>query len=150
MEAQFIKNMARYIELSEKFSKSEREIFTEDEIRDSYSKNTIIDGGGISIGGTCVSTNSYTTYINDREIIIDEDGVVRVKDNKPISRGQQLEIANALKIKSRGILLDEYDEFIMLRRLLKAVFKSIDDLNKNKNKCTCGPNEGCSNCTKRG
>lgn len=140
MEQTTFKKMARYIELSEKFSKREGDIFSELELRDSMVKNNYNDScgsasGSYSIGGNSLNVNNIGIYlsgsvhIDGREIYVDENGNVKAKDEKkPLTRGQQLEATTILKSKVRGLLLDEYDEYMKLRTSLKDYFSGVDKL----------------------
>ncbi len=135
MEKEVIEKMARYVELSEKFTKSEREIFTQEELDNSQ----ISDGGlyGISMGSSSICVGPYsngiflngTVHIDGREVFIDEKGNVKAKDEKkPLTRGQQLEATAMLKAKTRAILLDDYDEYIKLRASLISYFCGVNKL----------------------
>lgn len=126
--------MARFVELSAKFSKSEKDIFTEEEIKTlngKTSNNTIsgiCDGNSMVIsssnGTLSVSSTinlSGTVIINGREIYVDEDGNVKAKDpEKPLTRGERLEANTLLAVKARAVLLDEYDEYTKLRTSLNT------------------------------
>jgi hypothetical protein len=147
MEKELISKIARYVELSEKFSKTERDIFTEEELRIIYSNSPCM---GMSISGGEFNINStihhgITFMISGRELYVDEKGVVRAKDaTKPLTRAQLLEAETVLKIKGRVELLSQYDEYVKLRTQLKSYTTGVTNLFKGD--CNCGPNECCSNC----
>jgi len=139
MEKKIINKMARYVELSKKFSKSDRDIFTEEEFQTLNKCNGITSGSGIVSGyNTTInidnSCGNYTTFsgpviIDDREIYIDEKGNVKSKDpKKPLTRGERLEANTLLEVKSRAVLLDEYDEYMKLRTSLNTYFNGVDNL----------------------
>ena len=122
--------MARYVELSEKFSKSERDIFTQEEMRDTYVNSPSFGHDSFSIGSHSIGLNfNGQIHIDGREIYVDEKGVVRAKDEKrPLTRGQQLEATAIIRLKQRATLLDEYDEYIKLRTSLNSYFNGVDKL----------------------
>jgi len=142
MEKEIMKKMARYVELSAKFSKSERDIFTDEELQKlnySNSGNGIVSGTGIcgiNSGGIFIdgSNNNYVTFggpvvIDGREIYIDEKGNVKSKDpKKPLTRGELLEANTIAAVHARAVLLDEYDEYTKLRTSLKTYFNGVDNL----------------------
>ncbi len=135
MKKEIMKKMARYVELSEKFSKSERDIFTEEELRNSHN-NSLSFGMNSTTGSICVGMdngihfNGYgSIYIDGREVYVDEGGNVKAKDEKkPLTRGQRLEATITLKAKVRATLLDEYDEYIKLRTSLNNYFSGVNEL----------------------
>jgi hypothetical protein len=130
MEKEINKKMARYVELSEKFSKSERDIFTEEEMRDTYVNSPSFGHDSFSIGSQSMGFNfNGQIHIDGREIYVDEKGVVRAKDEKrPLTRGQQLEATATIRLKERAILMDEYDEYMKLRTSLNSYFNSVNKL----------------------
>ncbi len=128
MEKEVMKKMARYVELSEKFSKSERDIFTEEELRNCHINNASF-GMASSIGVGQPFEFNTTLHIDGREIYIDEKGNLKAKDDKkPLTRGQELEATTMLKVKVRATILDEYDEYIKLRASLKSYFDGVNKL----------------------
>lgn len=140
MEKEIIEKMSRYLELSSKFSKSERDIFTDEELSDSKRKNNM------GLCGTGTISNSYSAhltigeefngvyvsgklFLGDKEIFVDKDGTIKSKDvDKPLTRGEQLEATSMIKIKTRALLLDEYDEYQKLGTSLNNYFSSIKKL----------------------
>ncbi len=142
MDKVVMNKMARYVELSDKFSKTERDIFTDDELKSFSCDGTFIGsvgniaitsggGGSISIGdmaSACVSFGG-PVMIDGREIYVDEKGDVKSRDpKKPLTRGEQLEANTIVAVHARAVLLDEYDEYIKLRASLKGYFKGANNL----------------------
>lgn len=134
METELIKKMTRYVELSEKFSKRDCDIFTEQELRDTYvnspSMGMTFGSDAFSIGHTTSGIHfNGSVHIDGREIYVDEKGVVRAKDEKkPLTRGQQLEATATIRLKERAKLMDEYDEYLKLRTSLKSYFDGVNKL----------------------
>ena len=138
MEKELLCKVARYVELSTKFSKNESDIFTQEELSGSYNPNgygTVINGSGnIMMGSSdCFSVNFGGTVILDgKEIYVDEKtGQVKAKDpKKPLTRGEQLQAAAMAKAEGRAKLLDEYDEYLRLRTQLKGYIRGVEELTK--------------------
>ena len=130
METELIKKMARYVELSEKFSKREGDIFTEQELRDTHVNSALIGNDSFSIGSHSNGLHfNGEIHINGREIYVDDKGVVRAKDEKHLlTRGQQLEATATIRLKERVILMDEYDEYMKLRTSLNSYFNGVNKL----------------------
>lgn len=125
-----MKKMARYVELSQKFSKTERDLFSEEELRNSHINSRMVtSNGSIAIDLDSGMQFNGTFHIEGREVYIDEKGNVKAKDEKtPLTRGQQLEAVAMVKVKVRATLLDEYDEYVKLRTSLKSYFDGVDKL----------------------
>ena len=139
MEKEITKKMARYVELSKKFSKTDSDLFTIEELHAAHvmSNNVGVSGTAtLSTGGTYFTvTNSASISIegvmllNGKEIFVDEKGNVKSKDpSKPLTRGEQLEASSMVTLKERGKLLDEYDEYLKLRRNLTEYFNGLNKL----------------------
>lgn len=136
MEKEIIEKMSRYLELSGKFSKSEKDIFTTEELSAAKTLNNTIMSGTSAINGYASSFTigqefngvmvSGKLFLGDKEIFIDNDGTVKSKNvDKPLTRGEQLEATNMIKIKTRALLLDEYDEYLKLGTILKNYFSTL-------------------------
>jgi len=141
-----MKKMARYVELSTKFSKSEKDVFTEEELKTLLTSNTTVIGGGnnsVMIGTVCgtghanITMNNLSNYLSvnsgfmlgDREIYIDKSGNVKSRNpKKPLTRGEMFELNTMVNIKERATLLDEYDEYNKLRVSLNKYFDGANDL----------------------
>jgi hypothetical protein len=146
MENKIIKKMARYVELSTKFSKSERDIFTEEELKVLHTNNSASIGGGydsftigttIGTTGTNINMSALSNHITlngvlvlgDREIYVDKSGNVKSRNpKKPLTRGEVFELNTMVKVKERATLLDEYDEYNKLRTALKQYLDGANDL----------------------
>lgn len=139
MEKEIIEKMSRYLELSGKFSKSEKDIFTDEELSAARVQNNMGMSGTTTINGYAPSFTigqefngiyvSGKLFLEDKEIFIDEDGTVKSKDvDKPLTRGEQLEATYMIKLKKRALLLDEYDEYLKLGTSLKNYFSSLKNL----------------------
>jgi len=58
MEKEVMEKMARYVELSERFSKSERDIFTDEELRNNNNYSTNSFGTTMGSGTVCVNVST--------------------------------------------------------------------------------------------
>ena len=134
MEKKLTKKMTRYIELSEKFSKTDIEIFPNEE-RDNllFSNGTssmCIGSGSITVGA--LTNHIYlngTVMIDGKEVYVDERGNVKAKDpSKPLTRGEEYKAREMSKADAKATLIDEYDEYLELRKSLKGYFKGLDNL----------------------
>ena len=139
-----MKKMARYVELSRKFSKSERDVFTEEELKGgvlvSDSGTFTVSGGmGTAMGSGTITMSDVSNHIalqvngtlivGDREIYIDKSGNVKSRNpKKPLTRGEMFELNTMVKAKERATLLDEYDEYRKLRTSLNKYFDGANDL----------------------
>ena len=103
--------MARYVELSKKFSKGLKDILTEDQLREINNSNwNVFANGGT---GNVTMVNGLTvSHFNTNEV-----------ENKTKS-----EILME-KFKLVCDLVDEYDEYISLRDTLDSYFKELTKLN---------------------
>ena len=117
--------MQRFVELSNKFSKSESEIFPKDELRNIVS-NTLT--GRLVIGNTGNSAwaNGDTFVINGKSIYVDENNNVKAKDAKPLTRAEQI-LAEA---HVKATMSDEFDEYNKLRAELSAYLDAHENLVK--------------------
>ena len=127
----------RFIELSEKFSKSLSQVFPNDAevgmTSGGYATLTGFSNGGyatltgFSNGGPCYAgpstlTVTGTLVLNGREIYVDErTGEVKSKDNKPWTRADEIRAKAEIKAK----LSDEFDEYNKLRNELSEYFSAL-------------------------
>jgi hypothetical protein len=125
MEQTILTKVQRFVELSAKFSKSESDVFPNDRT----TSNTINFASGpyINPSGTYSSALhvSGNFVLNGKEIFVDNDGSVRAKDMKPLTRGEKIEA----EAKIKAILSDEFDEYNKLRYDLGEYFRAINKLN---------------------
>lgn len=118
MELQIQQKVHRFIELSKKFSLEAKDIF---EPIKNYSNN-IITLSGFSDGNTwSVSTNNS---VDGREVYIDTDGIVKAKDDKPLSRAESI-LAEAT---IQAQLSNDFDEYIELQKDLEEYFTALNKL----------------------
>ena len=116
--------MARFVELAKKFEKSESDIFKniEPKINIASGNQLLTYSSGTASWGPVVTING-DLVINDKILYV-EDGIVKAKDNKPLTRGEKM-IAEA---KINAILADEYDEYNNLKVDLTNYFNSTNKL----------------------
>lgn len=126
MDKKVLKKMQRFVELSNKFSKSESEVFPKDESRNTLVSNTFT--GALVIGNTGNSawSNCDTFVINGKSIYVDENNNVKAKDAKPLTRAEQILAEAHVKAK----LSDEFDEYNKLRAELSAYLDAHENLVK--------------------
>ena len=123
MEKIIATKVARLIELTGKFSKSVNEIFP-DENNNYNGQNLHVIGSPtygyinntISISGNLV--------LNGKEIFVDTDGSVKSKDNKPLTRADEIRAKAEVKAK----LSDEYDEYTKLRSELADYIRALKNV----------------------
>lgn len=134
MEKKLITKMTRYIELSKTFSKSDRDILSD--------RHGLIMGNGTISNGTssiCIGTNTSISSIrlgdmqcwmlDGKEIYIDDEGNVKAKDpKKPLTRGEEYKAKEIIKADKDAKLMDEYDEYIELRKSLTGYFEGLNTL----------------------
>lgn len=124
MEKEILTKISRYVELSKKFQKSEREIFEKLEKEQLYLNTNC---GTFTIAGNSTQWSFDNVFVlNGRELYIDEQGNVKAKDKQPITRAEKI-LAQA---KLDAIVADEYDEYIKLQLDLESYFKSLENLTK--------------------
>lgn len=125
MDKKVLKKMQRFVELSSKFSKSESEVFSKDESRNTLVSNTFT--GTLVIGSNNSSwANCDTFVINGKSIYVDENNNVKAKDAKPLTRAEQI-LAEA---HVKATMSDEFDEYNKLRAELSAYLDAHENLVK--------------------
>lgn len=128
MDKKVLKKMQRFVELSNKFSKSESDVFPKDESRNSLVNN--MHSGALCIGsgtgGLTINPDYHTFVINGKSIYVDENNNVKAKDAKPLTRAEQI-LAEA-EIKAR--LSNEFDEYNKLRDELMLFLNAHENLTK--------------------
>jgi len=128
MEKKVLKKMERFVELSGKFSKSESEVFPNEESRNTLVSNMITSG--ISFSNTFnndIILNCDTFVINGKSIYVDENNNVKAKDAKPLTRAEKILAEAHIKAK----LSDEFDEYNKLRVELMDYFNACNKLIEN-------------------
>jgi len=120
MESKIAKKVSRFIELSEKFSKTEGEVFPPNE-QLSYTFNAQEWNNCLNSCGTIYLSNNT---IDGRGVFVDTDGVVKAKDNKPLSRAEKIKAEAEMKAK----ISDEFDEYLTLRNDLKQYFNALNKI----------------------
>ena len=123
MDKKVLKKMQRFVELSSKFSKSESEVFSKDEIRNTLVSNS---NGTYIIGSNSAWANCDTFVINGKSIYVDENNNVKAKDAKPLTRAEQI-LAEA---HVKATMSDEFDEYNKLRAELSAYLDAHENLVK--------------------
>jgi hypothetical protein len=111
MEKTIVSKVTRFIELSNKFSKSVNDLFPNE---NKYSSDIVINN---VITGY---SNKLTYTIDGRELYI-EDGVVKAKDKNFITRAEIIRGEAEVKAK----LSDEFDEFNKLKNELAEYFTAL-------------------------
>lgn len=135
MEQTVLKKMTRFVELSSKFSKNESDLFT----RGDSSRAQNFESGGIYVSGSgsygtsnWVPANSFSVnggfLLNGKEIYVDKNGDVKARDNKPLTRGEQIEA----EAKALSIVSDEFDEYNKLRAELSLYFSALNKINETE------------------
>lgn len=124
MEKKILKKMQRFVELSKRFSKSESEVFTKDDSRNTLVGNSFT--GTLSIGSVSNSFITDTFVINGKSIYVDEYNNVKAKDAKPLTRAEQI-LAEA---HVKAALSDEFDEYNKLRVELSTYLDAHENLVK--------------------
>lgn len=112
MKKKLIKKMERFIELSKKFSNTENDLFPK-EGNSSFSefKFRIFD-------------MADTVSVKGRSLYITEDGTVKAKDDKPLSRAEEIRAKADLEAK----ISNEFDEYLKLQESLSTFLKSFISL----------------------
>lgn len=125
LDKKVIKRFERYLELSEKFSKSENDLFGESRLQ--YS-NVISGSGNLTFASPVDTlTLNTTAFIGDRELYIDGDGTVKAKDAKgPITRADEIKA----RAEAEAQIADEYDEYLELRNKLRGILGAYKTLNE--------------------
>lgn len=123
MDKKVLKKMQRFVELSNKFSKSESEVFPKDESRNILVSNS---NGAYIIGSNSAWANCDTFVINGKSIYVDENNNVKAKDAKPLTRAEQI-LAEA---HVKATMSDEFDEYNKLRAELSAYLDAHENLVK--------------------
>ena len=136
MEKKITEKVSRFIELSEKFAKGEYDVVPrEDDVvpREEDVKNTLTFGNTSTfIGrstGSYISTGNINTFIctvDGRELYIDKDGNVKAKDNKKVTRADEIKAEAEIKAQ----LLEEYYEYKKLMYELKQYFTALEKINE--------------------
>ena len=124
MEKKILKKMQRFVELSKRFSKSESEVFTKDDSRNTLVGNSFT--GTLSIGSISNIAITDTFVINGKSIYVDEYNNVKAKDAKPLTRAEQI-LAEA---HVKAALSDEFDEYNKLRVELSTYLDAHENLIK--------------------
>lgn len=115
--------MQRFVELSNKFSKSESEVFPKDESRNILVSNS---NSAYIIGSNSAWANCDTFVINGKSIYVDENNNVKAKDAKPLTRAEQILAEAHIK----ATMSDEFDEYNKLRAELSAYLDAHENLVK--------------------
>tara|TARA_R110002051_G_C8330317_1_gene436487 strand:- start:45 stop:419 length:375 start_codon:yes stop_codon:yes gene_type:complete len=123
MELQIQQKVQRFIELSKKFSLESKDIF--EPIKSSIHTMNI---GDLCINGCDSGSYTYTinnsSLIEGRKVYIDEDGIVKAKDNKPLSRAESI-LAEAT---IQAQLSNDFDEYKELQLDLEEYFTALNKL----------------------
>lgn len=134
METSVLKKMTRFVELSTKFSKQESDLFKKSNngnLSLGYNSGTaLINSTGSQNSWSPVATISVsgTFILNHKEIYVDGNGNVRARDNKPLTRGEQIEA----EAKALAIMSDEFDEYNNLRVELSNYFSALNKINETE------------------
>jgi hypothetical protein len=115
MEQKIIEKVSRFLELSVQFSKNEENVFGKNE--DSYNFR-------VSYTGQIFDFSNKLT-IEGRELYI-ENGVVKAKDNKPLTRADTILAEANIKAK----LSNKFDEYQKLQSELSTYFEALTNITK--------------------
>ena len=118
MEKKINQKVLRFVELSVKFSKGEYDVIPSKE------QNTVGMPINYSVSFAFNTGLGCSHSIDGRELYIDKDGVVKAKDNKPITRADQIRTEAEVKAK----LLEEYFEYSKLQVELLEYFKALNKI----------------------
>ena len=119
MDKKVLKKMQRFVELSNKFSKSESDLFPKDVKTNSF--GTLVMGTNNSIFGQC-----DTFVINGKSIYVDENNNVKAKDATPLTRAEIILAEAEINAK----MSNEFDEYNILKTELSTFLNSHDNLTK--------------------
>ena len=125
MDKKVLKKMQRFVELSNKFSKSESDLFPKDEKTNSFGVSVVSGSNGYIIGSSSFCSHD-ALVINGKSIYVDENNNVKAKDAKPLTRAEII-LAEA-EIKAR--LSNEFDEYNKLRDELMLFLNAHENLIK--------------------
>ena len=132
MEEKIIKKMAKFLELSKKFSKSEFDVVPAEKEFSKAAYATIAGGHGLlgNMGNIGVSSTNpsldMSFVIEGRKLYIDKSGNVKAEDEKEITRAEKIRV-NA---EVRADLLEEYYEFVTLQNELQEYFNVLVKITK--------------------
>ena len=103
--------VARFLELSGQFSKSLHDIFPQESNLTFNSGTFATNSYGLRFDGNIVNQHaiavSGTFILNGREIYIDNNGDVKSRDNKPLTRADEIRAKAEIQAK----LSDDLDEY---------------------------------------
>jgi hypothetical protein len=128
MEKTIVSKVTRFIELSNKFSKSWKDLYPDDKtsglLKFNSNQYLTVDSGSYanisSISNTFMVSGNFV--INGKEIYIDEQGNVKAKDAKTEwTRADEIRAEAEIKAK----LADEFDEFNKLKNELAEYFTAL-------------------------
>lgn len=131
MEKELIKKVSRFLELSNKFSKSVSDVFPK-------STGDVVYYTGVSTGycgsngfiGGSDSSNGVTItgslVLNQKKVYVGDDGILHAKDNTPITRADNIRA----KAELSAILSDEFDEYCVLQYELGNFLSALNKINK--------------------
>jgi hypothetical protein len=116
MEQDILIKFERFVELSKKFTRTEKELFED------------VDPKLLTLGTiTMADVGAYGSmefHIDGRPLYVDKDGFVKARDEEPITRAEKMMV----KAEMLAQLSDEYDEYIELQQNLTEYFKSLNKL----------------------
>jgi hypothetical protein len=125
MEEKILKKMKRFVELSNRFSKSELDVFPvkNDNVFASNGTGTLTMG---TSNGYTIGNYGDALVINGKSIYVDENNKVKAKDSKPLTRAEQILAEAEIKAK----LSDEFDEYNKLRNELSTFLDAHENIIK--------------------
>ena len=126
MDTKIQDKIERFIKLSITFSKKEDEIFDHKKIS-SYSDGQICLDLATLQGWSSGSTITMGSSIDGIEIYIDDHGYIKAKDDRPLSRAEEIRAKAEIQAK----LSDDYDEYISLQKDLREYFKISNKLTQD-------------------
>ena len=132
MEEKIIKKVAKFLELSKKFSKSEFDVVPQKKEFSDAAYATVTTGSGIQgmqVGSSFLnmpSQNSFDCFIEGRKLYVDKSGNVKAEDEKEVTRAEKIRV-NA---EAKADLLEEYYEYAELQKELSEYFNVLEKITK--------------------
>ncbi len=125
MDRKVLKKMQRFVELSNKFSKSESDLFPKDEKPNSFGTLVMGTNNGYTISNS-IFGQCDTFIINGKSIYVDENNNVKAKDATPLTRAEIILAEAEIKAK----MSNEFDEYNILKTELSTFLNSHENLTK--------------------
>ena len=116
--------ITRFIELSKLFSKKQEELFED------ISVSGAVTCSDISLNSLRITSNTNWDLSNlgfkGKEVELTEDGFLKVKDNKTLTKGEEIRLEAEIKAQ----LSDKFDEYKELQTSLDKFFIELNNITK--------------------